>query len=87
MHRAHLLENLPRPKTAPQEYAGQWVAWDKQRTVILAHGIHLRSVHDAAESLGHPDASFERVPRTDEIFVGNTELTLIPSDDCPLMKS
>jgi hypothetical protein len=70
MRRAHLLNDPKRPKSAPQEYAGQWVAWDRDRTAIVAHGNSLPEVHDAAEFSGHPDATFERVPKLNEVFVG-----------------
>ena len=33
---------------APIEYAGQWVAWNKQQTKIVAHGFKVAEVHEAA---------------------------------------
>lgn len=70
MRRSDLLNQPDRPKPAPTRYAGQWVAWDRNRQRIIAHGRSLPEVHDAADAAGHSDASFERVPRVDEVFLG-----------------
>lgn len=64
------LENPNRPLPAPVEYTGQWVAWNKERTIVLAHGSTLAEASDAAKSVGYPDALFERVRRPDELIVG-----------------
>ncbi len=58
------------PPPAPVEYAGQWVAWNKQRTEIVAHGKHVAEVHDAAIAAGHPDAILQRVRQLGECFIG-----------------
>lgn len=75
MKRKELLQLPGRPKTAPDCYAGQWVAWDWQRENIVAHGRSLPDVHDSAEAAGHANASFERVPRPDEIFYVKATVT------------
>jgi hypothetical protein len=59
-----------RPKFAPVEYAGQWVAWNKAETEIIAHGTDLAKVRAAAIAAGHPDALFEVVHRPDRMRVG-----------------
>ena len=51
------------PGPAPLEYVGQWVAWNKELTEIVAHGRDLGDVHAAAEAAGHPDAVLEKVRR------------------------
>jgi hypothetical protein len=61
-----------RPQPAPVEYAGQWVAWNKLRTEIVAHGKNLADVHEAAMAAGHPDAILQKVRRPDTIFIGAT---------------
>lgn len=58
------------PKPAPVEYAGQWVAWNEDRTEIVAHGVEMAGVHAAAVAAGHPGAILQRVRRLGEIFIG-----------------
>ena len=72
MPRQKNINDPQRPKPAPVEYAGQWVAWNKQRTVIVAHGMNFTEVRAAAVTAGHPDAIFQSVRRPDERFVGAT---------------
>jgi hypothetical protein len=60
-------EPLP---AAPIEFAGQWVAWNKQQTKIVAHGFKIAEVHQAALAAGHPKAIFQKVPESDVYFVG-----------------
>ena len=55
---------------APIEYAGQWVAWNKQQTKIVAHGFKVAEVHEAALAAGHPKAIFQKVPEADVYFIG-----------------
>ena len=55
---------------APIEYAGQWVAWNKQQTKIVAHGFKVAEVHEAALAAGHPKAIFQKVPEADVDFIG-----------------
>ena len=54
---------------APFEYAGQWVAWNKEGTEIVAHGRELAAVHDAAIAAGHSDCVLEKVPKANTIFI------------------
>ena len=61
-----------RPQPAPVKYAGQWVAWDKGRSVIVAHGMTLSEVQAAAVSAGHPDAVLQKVRRPGTSFIGAT---------------
>jgi hypothetical protein len=60
------------PKPAPIEYAGQWVAWNKERTEIVAHGAQMAAVHRAAIAAGHGDALLQRVRSPDTSFIGLT---------------
>ena len=59
-----------RPPAAPVEYAGEWVAWNKLRSEIVAHGKNLSAVHEAAVAAGHSDAILQKVRRPDTIFIG-----------------
>jgi hypothetical protein len=59
-----------RPSAAPVEYAGQWVAWNRERTDIIAHGKNLSEVHAAAVRAGHLDAILQKVRRPDASFIG-----------------
>jgi hypothetical protein len=58
-----------RPRPAPVEYAGQWVAWNEDRTEIIAHGTDVAAVREAAIAAGHPMALLEKVHRPDRIHV------------------
>jgi len=64
------LENSNRPKPAPVEYAGQWVAWDRRETEIVAHGLHFKEVLDAARAAGHPEPVMQKVPALGSYFIG-----------------
>ena len=58
------------PAHAPIEFAGQWVAWNRERTTIVAHGKYLASVHKQALAAGHDHAILQRVRRPDVSFIG-----------------
>lgn len=62
-------EALP---AAPIEYAGQWVAWRKDRPEIVAHGDDLETVYDEAIAAGHANAVFQKVPEADTYFIGGS---------------
>jgi hypothetical protein len=69
------------PKPAPPELAGQWVAWNRQRTEIIAHGPDMAGVHQAAIRAGHPDAVLQRVCDPELRFIagrGRTGATCKP---------
>jgi hypothetical protein len=57
-----------RPHPAPLEYAGQWVAWNKDRTRIVAHGDRFDEVRAQAAAAGFEDPLLQRVLSTS--FVG-----------------
>ncbi len=59
-----------RPPAAPLEFAGQWVAWNKQQSEIVAHGVQVAVVRAAAIAAGHADAIFEKVRRPGASFIG-----------------
>ena len=59
-----------RPKPAPVEFAGQWVAWNRQQTEIIAHGKDVAAVRATAVAAGHSDAILEKIRRPDTVFIG-----------------
>ncbi len=58
-----------RPRPAPVEFAGQWVAWNEAQTEIVAHGQTFKEVRATAIAAGHPNAIYEKVRRPG-IFIG-----------------
>lgn len=48
------------PQPIPLEYSGQWVAWNKDRTRIVAHGANFGEVRAAAIAAGHPEPLMHR---------------------------
>jgi hypothetical protein len=65
-----VIGDLRRPRPAPPDYAGEWVAWNKGRTEIVAHGADVAAVRAAAVGAGHADAILEKVRRPDSVFIG-----------------
>jgi hypothetical protein len=59
-----------RPRPAPVEYGGEWVAWDRERSRIIAHGKLVAAVRAAATAAGHADAVLQKVRRSDSLFIG-----------------
>lgn len=56
----------------PIKYAGQWIAWNKARTEIIAHGSDLVAVHAKSIAAGHTDAILQRVRDPKVRFIGST---------------
>ena len=52
-----------RGKPVSQEYAGQWVAWNADRTEIISHGDNLSEVFDRAITCGCSQPVLQRIPR------------------------
>ena len=50
-----------RPGPAPMEYAGQWIAWNKDRTRIVAHGAKFGEVRAEAIAAGCAEPLMQRV--------------------------
>lgn len=65
-----ILNNPNRPKPAPFEYSGEWVAWDREEKKIIAHGKDMAEVHRAAKAAGYADCVMQKVPPANAIFVG-----------------
>jgi hypothetical protein len=58
------------PKAAPVEFAGQWVAWNREQTEIVGHGRTWMEARQAAADAGVTDPVLQKVPRPDAIFIG-----------------
>jgi hypothetical protein len=52
-----------RPQPVPAEYAGEWVAWDEDRTGVLAHGARMDEVRQQAVARGCVRPVLQKVPR------------------------
>ena len=50
-----------RPDPAPFEFAGQWVAWNEDRTRIVAHGARFGEVRAQAIDAGCREPLMQRV--------------------------
>ncbi len=64
------LANPKHPAIAPVEYAGKWVAWNKDHTRIVGHGDTMKEALVAARSAGHEQVALQRVPPVDEVLIG-----------------
>ena len=60
-------EQLP---TVPKQYAGQWVAWNKDRSEIIASGRTFEEARRAAEAAGESKPILAKAPRADVRFLG-----------------
>ena len=58
------------PKAAPVEFAGQWVAWNREQTEIVGHGRTWMEARQAAADAGVSDPVLQKVPRPDVVFIG-----------------
>jgi hypothetical protein len=56
------------PQPAPLQYAGEWVAWNADRTRIVAHGRSLERVHAEAVAAGFAMPLLQKV--LGESFIG-----------------
>lgn len=54
----------------PAEYAGKWIAWNDDRTEIIASGRGFREVWEAAKRTDADHPLFEKVIPADVRFVG-----------------
>jgi hypothetical protein len=54
----------------PKKYGGKWIAWDSQRTRIVASGATFAEASQAAEDAGESAPILAKVPRTDVRFLG-----------------
>lgn len=63
-------EQIPKLPRIPKEYAGKWIAWDREQKRIIASGRTFAEVRQAAMELGEPEPLMDKVPAADLRFVG-----------------
>ena len=63
---------IPAPPPVPFKYSGQWIAWNKERTAIVAHGLDVAEVRRTAQAAGDPMPLLQKVSHLDRIFMGST---------------
>lgn len=64
------LKDPNRPKMAPIEYAGKWVAWDDERQNIVASGTDMEEVYQQAIAVGNERPLLQKVRRADRLYIG-----------------
>ncbi|MGD0653298.1 MAG: hypothetical protein ABSA16_03040 [Thermoguttaceae bacterium] len=52
-----------RGEPVPMEFAGQWLAWNENRSEILSHGTDMDSVRHQAIARGCECPILQKVPR------------------------
>jgi hypothetical protein len=58
------------PPVIAKAYAGQWIAWNRERTAIVASGPSLREVAEAARAAGEREPGLEWVPPANRRIIG-----------------
>ncbi len=71
-------EPLPEKPIVPLEYAGLWIAWDRDHIRIIASGTTIDEVHDAAVAAGEPRPVLGKAPRADVLETGVFQLDAFP---------
>jgi hypothetical protein len=64
-----MTQNLETP-VIPRECGGKWIAWNFERTRILATGRTFAETKQAAEALGEARPVLAKAPRADVRFLG-----------------
>lgn len=62
-----------RPPIVPRRYAGQWIAWDREHSRIVASGRTFAEAQRAAAAAGEADVVLAKVPKAAIRFVGGGE--------------
>ena len=64
-------QSLPQQTVlVPKKYAGRWLAWNHDRTAIVASGDTVQVVKAAAHAAGETDPRFEWVPPANRRLIG-----------------
>jgi hypothetical protein len=63
-------ESPPESPVVPIEYAGLWIAWNRDLDRIIASGSTFNEAYDAAIAAGEPRPVLGKAPRADVWFVG-----------------
>ena len=54
----------------PRKYAGQWIAWNRDRTAIVASGRTLDDARRGAQAAGELAPILAKAPRANVRFLG-----------------
>jgi hypothetical protein len=65
--------NQPLPPV-PRKYAGQWIAWNRAQTAVVASGRTFDEARRAAEAAGEPNPILAKAPRANVRFLGGVQL-------------
>ena len=57
-----------RPAPIPAKFRGEWVAWNEDCTMIVAHGQNLAKVVEQASAAGYDEPALQKIPAS--TFVG-----------------
>jgi hypothetical protein len=63
-------EPTPERPIVPLEYAGLWIAWDRDHARIVASGQTIEAAFEAAIAAGEPEPILGRAPDAEVHFVG-----------------
>jgi hypothetical protein len=74
-------EPLPEAPVVPLEYAGLWLAWNRDLTRIIASGTTIDEAHDAAVAAGEPRPVLGKAPRADVLATGLLHFDAFPVHD------
>lgn len=66
-----MTEIVRKPPTVPKEYTGKWIAWNRQRTEILASGQTADEAEDLAHAKGEKSPILAKVPLANVRFLGD----------------
>ncbi len=71
-------EPLPESPIVPLEYAGLWIAWDRDHTRIVANGQTIDAAYKAALEAGEPKPILGKAPDADIFFVASPRFETLP---------
>lgn len=58
------------PSAVPIEYSGKWIAWNRERTEILASANTMKEILEIAKQRGFVEPIFSKIPRADIVLIG-----------------
>ena len=61
------------PPRVPRQYCGQWIAWNREQSRIVASGSTLQSALDAATALGELQPLLTKAPDARVQFVSGLQ--------------
>jgi hypothetical protein len=64
------MASIYKAPVVPAQYGGKWIAWNFERTRIVASGATLGEAKRLAEAAGETRVILAKVPRSDVRFIG-----------------